>query len=188
MLIHKIIKARQFWVAFILLSGISTYSIAWSYISIERYYSLGAYVYDSGLEFQRMWDVFHTQWTLYSFIKYFSYSGDTFLFSPLIFFKSYEALYIVQSIFLAIPAIPLYLISRNKNLGNYKSLLIALAYLLYFPLSGMNFFDFHFQSFFIFFLCDCILFLPNRKVSCLNDHVCFIRTSQISIYDISHYL
>ena len=162
-LFHKIIKERQFLVAFILLSGISTYSIAWSYISIERYYSLGAYVYDSGLEFQRMWDVFHTHWTLYSFIKYVSYSGDTFLFSPLIFFKSYEALYIVQSIFLAIPAIPLYLISRNKNLGNFKSLLVALAYLLYFPLSGMNFFDFHFQSFFIFFFVIAYYFYLREK-------------------------
>ena len=162
-LFHKIINERQYWVALILLCGISIYSITWSYISIERYYSLSAYVYDSGLEFQRMWDVFHIHWTFYSFIKYFSYSGDTFLFAPLIFFKSYEALYIVQSIFLAIPAIPLYLISRNKNLGNFKSLLIALAYLLYFPLSGMNFFDFHFQSFFIFFFVIAYYFYLTEK-------------------------
>ena len=63
MLIHKIIKERQFWVAFILLSGISIYSIIWSYISIERYYSLSAYVYDSGLEFQRMWAILRNQGT-----------------------------------------------------------------------------------------------------------------------------
>lgn len=147
----KILKENRSLPALLLLIGVSSYTVTWSYISIERYYSLSAYVYDSGLEFQRMWEVFNYHWTLYSFIKYFSYSGDTFLFSPLVFFRSYELLYIVQSLFLALPAIPLYLISKSKNLGTLKSICIAGAYLLYFPLSGLNFFDFHFQSFFVFF-------------------------------------
>ncbi len=162
-MLHNIIKQKYYWTALILLTGIVLYSIVWSYISIERYYSLSAYVYDSGLEFQRMWEVFHYHWTFYSFVKYFSYSGDTFLFAPLIFLKSYEALYIVQSTFLALPAIPIYLISRVKNLGNFKSLSIAGAYLLYFPLSGMNFFDFHFQSFFIFFFLIAYYFFITEK-------------------------
>lgn len=127
------------------------YIVVWSYISLIRYYSLNATVFDLGIAMQRMWMVFHTNWTVFSFVKYFLFSGFVMIISPISFLKSYSLLLIFQTIILAVPTYYIYLIARQTKVKNLDSFLIASSYLIYFPLAGMNFFDFHFQSFFILF-------------------------------------
>lgn len=142
---------------------VTLYTVVWSYISLLRYYSLNAYVFDLGIEMQRMWMVFHTNWTVFSFIKYFLYSGFSMLISPIAFLNSYPFLLVLQTLVLAVPAYYIFLIARQMGIKNSDSLLISSAYLIYFPLAGMNFFDFHFQSFFIlFFLIGYYEFIKGR--------------------------
>ena len=145
------------------------YAVVWSYISLVRYYSLNATVFDLGISMQRMWIVFHTNWTVFSFVKYFLFSGFVIIISPISFLNSYSFLLVLQTIILSVPAYYIYLIARQMELKNLHSFLISSSYLIYFPLAGMNFFDFHFQSFFIlFFIVGYYGFIKGRyKLSLL---------------------
>lgn len=148
---------------FILLFAFSAYVLTWSYISIARYYALNAYVYDLGLSMERLWLVFHSTWTVTSVLEYFIFSGIVFVVSPIVFLNSFVALLVFQTVMLGIAVFPIYGISKHFLKRSDISVLLSCTYLIYFPLAGVNFFDFHFQALFIpLFLFSYYSYLKER--------------------------
>ena len=140
------------------------YGTIWSVISLMRFYSLHAYVYDLGYKMQLGWySLYHPHFGLVTdishLIVYFSF--------PLFLLRSEPLLLIFQSFFIGVAAIPIYLITKLKTDNSKLSIFVGLIYLL-FPLDiGLNWYDFHFMMFFpTIFLFAYLLFLrKNYKLS-----------------------
>ena len=145
----------------ILILSTLSYISYWSFLTVEKYLSLNASVFDLGLAMQRIWMDYHLI-TLGNIITSFALQGDSFLFLPLSIYPNYIAMLIFQSVMLGLPAIPIYFIAKDKIRNKIIPLLLSISYLLYFPLSGVNWFDFHFQAFFIMFFLSGFLFYERR--------------------------
>ncbi|MGC2289997.1 MAG: DUF2079 domain-containing protein [Thermoplasmata archaeon] len=143
----------------ILLSAVAVYSCYWTWLSVSKYYGLVAAVYDLGLFAQHTW-IFTQPGSvgLYGFpglpgsVAYLALVVDQpfqFLLSPLGAANSYPTILILQSVALGTGALPLYAIARRILASDLPALFVSMAYLLYFPLAGVNWFDAHFIAFFI---------------------------------------
>lgn len=149
---------------FIVFLGFLLYVSIWSFISLMRYYSLQADVYDLGIKMQIGWNaLYHPYFGVVNdishLIVYFSF--------PLFLLKSYPLLLIFQSFFIGLAVFPIYLIIKNNGKNKMLALLIGLIYLL-FPLNiGLNWYDFHFMMFFpTLFIFGYFFFLrKNYKTS-----------------------
>ena len=117
------------------------YILAWSIITIDRYYSLQTDVYDAGLFMQELYDVPYVHWNLNLFFLSFTLRGLKFILFPIALFKNYPLLFVFQTIWIAAGSPILYFIGLQKNLTKIDSLLLAISYLLFFPIAGANFFD-----------------------------------------------
>jgi uncharacterized membrane protein len=94
------------------------------------------------------------------------FSLDRILFSPLVLIDGIPGMLVIQEIALSIPAYIIFKIGQLKIKDNFTLMLISIAYLIYFPLSGAFYFDYHFQSFFIlFFMLGVYLFETKRYKS-----------------------
>lgn len=139
------------------------YTTIWSYMVIERFYSLNAYVYDLGVSMQRGWELYHQTFPLYSYFQVFSISAIVYLVSPLTLLADYPLLLIFQTVFLALASFPIYGISKHHLKNRGISLIVVSVYLMYFPLAGVNWYGFHYQALFItLFLCGYYYFLKGR--------------------------
>lgn len=127
----------------ILFISVTVYLITWSFITVERYYSLNAYVYDAGLFMQELYDVIYVHWTLNSFFLSFTFRGLKFIIFPISLFKSFPLLFVFQTAWIAAGAPILYYIALLKKLSKLDSVLLSISYLLFFPIAGANFFDIH---------------------------------------------
>ena len=125
------------------------YTAVWSFISLDRFYSFGSYVFDLGINMERSWLIFHTSWNASTLIGAFLYSGIVLIVSPLFIIGGYPFVLIFQSLFLAYTAIPLYYISLRLLQSRLAGWIVSASYLLYFPLAGVNWYDFHYQALFI---------------------------------------
>ena len=90
-----------------------------------------------------------TNWNLYLFIQQVFLEGSRFIFWPISIFRSVQIFLIIQSSFLGFSAVIIYKISKLLIHNRLASLLLSASYLIYFPLAGVNWFDFHYQIFFI---------------------------------------
>lgn len=140
------------------------YIIVWSIISLDRFYSLHAGVLDLGINMYRGWVLYHNNWNLKTYLGYFAMSPFVFIFSPIMLLESYPLILIIQTIVLALPGIFLYMISRELKINPLYSAIIASLYLMYFPLAGINYTDFHYQSFFILFFVAGYFFQLRKKL------------------------
>lgn len=143
--------ARKFaidgYAVIVILSAI--YTVIWSYISLENYYALNTYVFDLGVVLERSWLILHTGWNFVSFLKEFLGSGIVVIVSPFFVLGGYKFLLVFQSFFIGFSAVPLYYIARHYLKNRVPALLIASAFLVYFPLAGANWYDFHYQALFM---------------------------------------
>ena len=147
----------------ILIIGVVLYSILWSFISIEKYDALNASVYDLGFSMQGLWFVTHEIRSPYDFYSLFVSKGLLYLLAPLYYVMSAPLLLILQSVALGIGSLPIYGIASNKLKDNKIALAISIFYLIYFPMAGINWFDFHYQMFFIvLFLFGYYLYIKER--------------------------
>jgi uncharacterized membrane protein len=135
-----------------------TYSAVFSYFTLLKNYDFTSYAADLGVFGQAFHTtVFDGKVFFYTIEQWMVPSGFYFgvHFSPILFmllpiyalFPSTETLLVSQSFLLALAAVPLYKLStiilKSKNIG----CIIAVSYLLYSPLQGANWFDFHPQLF-----------------------------------------
>ena len=142
------------------------YACVWSFISLIRYYSLQAGVFDLGYKMQLGW------YSLYH--PYFGVISDTshliiYIVFPLFIIKNFPLLLVFQSVFIGLAVFPVYLITKIKTASPKLSVVVGFIYLL-FPLDiGLNWYDFHFIMFFpTLFLFGYLFYLEKRyKLSML---------------------
>lgn len=139
------------------------YVVAWSYITIQRFLSMNAYIYDLGANMESIWLVFNTKVTFSWFLYVFFSRGIIFLFYPVAFTESFKLLLIVQAIFIGGATFPIFGIAKLKTGNNEVPLVISTIYLLFFLSAGANWFDFHFQVLFIFLFLAGYYFYLKKK-------------------------
>lgn len=142
-------------VAFVLYSGF------WGFIGIAKFYALNSSVYDLGISMQTAYMLIGTNLNLANYLTFFfTRNGIAFIVSPIAIAKSYPALILLQAASVGAAVFPLYGICRHQSFTESSSVLISLSYLMYFPLDGLVWFDFHYQMFFVtFFILAYYLFL-----------------------------
>ena len=137
------------WAIIVSYLGYTTY---WSYLTIVKFVNLNATILDLGSNMQIAWDVISKPSSYFSVVpaSHGSLLPWVLIFLPRSFFFALA----FQSAWLGLGAIPLFWAARRKLGDPRVALLLALLYLVYFPLAGPNWFDFHvetlFPTFFIF--------------------------------------
>ncbi len=156
------LKKRQLATIIVLFFAFLLYSVVWSYISIMKLYSLNASVYDLGQFMQAFWNAYHSNSVYNVYTTVLTY-GDVYLFFPFVYIQSYPLLLSVQSILLGVAIFPIFGIAKHFLKSELTSLLISLSYLIYFPLVGLNWFDFHTDALFVpFFLLGYYFYIKGR--------------------------
>ena len=117
------------------------FSIASSILSYRRYISYNDTVYDLGVSSDLIKNAM-TSPVAYNKLIYFL------MFLVYHFFPSQIGLMVFQDSFICAGSIPLYFISRKVIENRKYSVIISVLWLLYFPLSGVQWFDFHFMALF----------------------------------------
>lgn len=135
-------------IPYILLIGFAIYVTYWTCISILKLFYFQATVFDLGISMQNLWAITHKVWTLSGLYLQFTYQGIAFILFPLQY-GGYITLLVFQTVFLGMGSFAVYYISLLRGLDKKATTILSLSFLLYFPLSGMNWFDFHFQSLFV---------------------------------------
>ncbi len=150
--------------------AISLYIFYWSFMTIEKFYAMGASafdagtsVYDAGLFMETLWSILHAHYTLNSYIDVFFTRGIEFVIFPLAIFKSYQLLFAFQSFMLGIAALFIYMIGVEVLKNRWQALSIAIVYLLYPPLAGVNWTNLHYQMLFIPFFIAAYFFYIKRN-------------------------
>jgi uncharacterized membrane protein len=128
------------------------YNFFWDIIVTDRIISLnasyGATVWDMGAFYNTLWTIFHA-FTFQTFITYMSSKPIAFFMSPLSSINSPFFFVYLQTFWISITVLPLYLIGYKKTGSKSGSLIISISYLLFFGIAGQNWFDVHFQTLFV---------------------------------------
>ena len=141
------------------------YVITWSKVTLDRLFTLNVLWADFGISVEQMWLVFHNNWNLLGFLYVFFNNGFTFVLSPLIIAQNFQLLLVIQSIAIGAASLPIYGISRHLTSSKKLSLFVSILYLFYFPISGLNWYDFHNEAFFpVLFLLGYYLYIKDRKL------------------------
>ncbi|AKA48380.1 hypothetical protein IX51_03930 [uncultured archaeon] len=144
-----------------ILCAILALSSIWSFISVMRYDAFNADVLDLGVNSSLLYGVFHPDFS----------SGNLavnkliyLLIAP--FYNLYpdpRTLLVFQSFWISIGAFPLYKIGKKVLGDEFASVAMSLAYLVYFPLGGVYWFDFHYMALFPTFFLFGIMFLVYER-------------------------
>lgn len=133
--------------ALIVAALISIYILTVGTLSLLKHFSYQTYAFDLGIFDQVMWNTIHGRLFDCSIIGR-NYLGDHFapvllLLTPFYaLFPTPVTLLVLQTVFLALGAVPVYWLARDK-LGGKAGVVFSAAYLLYSPLEAMNLFEFH---------------------------------------------
>lgn len=159
----------------LVLVPIIIYIVAFSGYTCYMHYTFKTYAWDLGIMTQSLWTTLNSGKVLYSTLEvpYGNPSGN-FLgvhFSPIMFlvlpvyalYQSPQTLLVFQSFILAIAALPLYWLARDKLGKKTYGLAFALAYLLNPALHGVNTFDFHVEIFTPIFMLLAFYFVEKGK-------------------------
>lgn len=132
--------------------AVACYAVYFSAFTFMRHDHLGTTLFDMGIFDQAVWlisrghSAFLSTRGLHPLADHFT--PVLYALVPLYWvWDSPKALLAIQSVALALGAVPLFNISLHKTRTPYVALLIAISYLLYPPLQWMNNFDFHPESF-----------------------------------------
>lgn len=154
--------------------SVTCYTLIFSYFTILKYNSFHAYAWDLGIFNQSFWTTLHNGKLFFSTVEQFIVPSGSFFgshFSPILFLvlpvysidPSPGTLLVFQSFILALGAVPLYFFAKRSLNNKVIGVAFSLLYLLYAPLQGVNWFDFHVQAFLpLFFFC-VVYFLTEEK-------------------------
>ena len=138
---------------------IAIYTIYFSAYTLFMHYTFKTYGWDLGIIDQSLWTTLNSGKLLYSTLEVpYGNPFGSFLgvhFSPILFlilpvyalFQSAETLLVFQSFILALAALPLYWLARDKLGNRLYALAFAASFLLAPALHGVNTFDFHLEIF-----------------------------------------
>ncbi len=171
---HEVLKGgpRIGWSRAILIAMLATYSVGLSFVSLMRFYTFRTYL-DLGIFNQALSSTLRGQF-FYETPDLAIIPSGSFLgthFAPLVFLilpiyavhPGPETLLVLQTPFIALGALPVYLISKHL-MGNERiSLTVAGVYLMNPAVQSLNLFDFHLEAFLPFFLGMSYYFLLKRR-------------------------
>jgi uncharacterized membrane protein len=152
------------WVLFLFIS----FSVIYSSISYLRYLSFSENVYDLGVNASLAYNVIYGQTFLGQVISG-GVATNKLIYIPIglvyaLFPKEYFLLFI-QDFFLSFSGVLIYLIAREVLKSKKFALLISLIFYLYYPLSGVFWFDFHYMAFFPTFFLLGVYYYIRRDTS-----------------------
>lgn len=104
---------------------------------------------DLGIFEQSLWSTLNYGllfWNTAEFGVHFRVHFDPILFLLLPFYSLYQSpitLLVLQSVFLGLGGLPLYHLARDELKSDFAGVVFSLSYLLYPPIQGVNWFDFH---------------------------------------------
>jgi len=145
-----------------------------SYFTILKHLAFKSYAWDFGISIQALSTTLNTG-------KLFYYTPELFVnqtgsyfglhFSPIMFlllpvyavYQTPETLLVFQSFVVALGALPLYYFTRHSLNSKVAAVSFSLIYLLYPPLQGANWFDFHVQTFLPLFLFSGMYYFEKEK-------------------------
>lgn len=145
-------RAAAFFSAIILGMGIIAYTAHFGHYTVLNHYQFGTHAYDLGLRINYLWNTIHGRFLhcSYAYPGYHYFGvGHLTLTTALFLAPLYrlcpraEFLLVAQAAFLALGALPLYLIARRAVGSRRLALAVAGCYLLNPALHAANFFDFH---------------------------------------------
>ncbi len=152
---------------YIIIILITSYTAYFSYYTILKHYTFHSTAYDLGVYMQSFWTTIHG----YGFFYTSLWEGSLFAphFQPIVIlilplyaaFPKAETLLILQSLVLALGALPVYWIAKDK-LGAKAGVVFAGLYLFYPALHGINSFDFHPVAFAIPILLFCFYMFEKK--------------------------
>ena len=134
---------------FVLFVFFTVYSVFWSILTIAKLDALNASIYDLGNSMQSLWYVTNGIHSVKALESTLSAQAILFILAPLYYVLSPQLLLVIQSVSLGSIIFPIYGISRAKLNNRLLSIVIASLSLVYFPMAGPNWFDFHFYTLFI---------------------------------------
>jgi uncharacterized membrane protein len=151
------------------------YTIFFSIYTINMHHTFRTYAWDLGIIAQSLWSTLNAGKMLYSTLEI-NYGNPTgnFLgvhFSPILLlilpiyaiYQSPETLLVLQSFILAITALPIYWIARDKLENKLFALVFATMYLINPALHGVNTFDFHLEIFTPIFIAFSFYYIEKEK-------------------------
>lgn len=157
------VRSRTNAATLLLTLAVLTYSAYWSYVSILKFLALNDYIFDLGVTMQSLWSIYSIHWPLYLLAQRVTTQGIQFVLFPIALSGSYEVLLVAQSLAIGLAAYPLYGIARHEIGGKWVPLLVAVGYLLYFPLAGLSWFDAHVEAYFpLLFFAGFFFYLNGR--------------------------
>ncbi len=154
-------------IKFTVAAAVIAYFLFFSVITVMRHSSFNSTAYDLGIFDQTIWGYSHGEMLLNT-VRGINLLGDhmhpiLFLFAPLYkFLPMPEGLLVLQSLALALGALPIYWMAR-KRIGQTAAALISFSYLLYPSLQYINMFDFHPEALAIPMLLFAFYFVDVRK-------------------------
>jgi len=154
---------------------IVVYTVFFSVYMCYMHYIFKTFAWDLGLITQSLWTTLNSGKILYSTLEV-PYGNPTGIFlgvhfSPILFlvlpiyalYQSPQTLLVFQSFILAIAALPLYWLARDKLHNRLYGLAFAIAYLLNPALHGVNTYDFHLEIFTPAFFLFAFYYLDKGK-------------------------
>jgi uncharacterized membrane protein len=158
----------------LLLVAVLAYSVIFAHFTVQKHDVFHTHAWDLGIFNQALYTTLFSGRLLYYTVELFlNPSGCYFAvhLSPILFLvlpvyallPSPTTLLVLKSFILATGAIPLYLLARTMWRSDRPAFLLALAYLLYPPLQGANWFDFQPQIFLPLFFFSLCYFMVRRR-------------------------
>lgn len=170
--------------------GIIVYFLFFSLSSVFQHFALNTHAEDLGLFDQIIWNILHGNGA-YTTLKHENFFREHFtpifyLLAPLyLIFDSPVTLLTLQSLFLALPAIPIYYITKVKIKSELIAMIFSITYLFCHFIHCANLFDFHQEIFIPFFILSAFYFFLKQKYFL---YFCLITLAMMCKEDISLYL
>jgi uncharacterized membrane protein len=138
--------------------AIASYTFYTFQLTVFKHNAFRSTAWDLGIFMQAFWTTVYDQQLLYYTPELYINPGGSFFgihFSPilLLLIPTYavspraETLLFLQSLAIALAAVPIFFIARDKLGSEPAALMISIVYLLYLPVHELNWFDFHFEAF-----------------------------------------
>lgn len=167
----------------ILFASIATYSAVYSIVTVQRFLAFNAGVFDLGVNYQLL-QTAYTSGLIPGPANPHPLAVNKLIYlilAPIFYvFPSIRLLLVLQSVWIALAALPIYLISLHYNRSKWVALGFGVSWLLYYPMAGVNWFDFHFMALFpTFFLFGFYAYLRGNKyasfllmaLACITDYL-----------------
>lgn len=168
----KRFRAETAWLA--LGAMIIIYTATFSYFVVQKHWQFRTYAWDLGIFNQSFWTTVNCGRFFYSTVELIISPSGSFFgthFSPILFvilpwytlYQAPESLLIMQSFIISLGIIPLYKLATCISKYRIVGLVFSLAYLLSPLIQGVNWYDFHVQSFLPMFFFSILYFLETRS-------------------------